>query len=389
MAAAAPQASEPTSARSPTVTWFELFYDLVVVAAVGLTNDVFLARPSLQSAALAAVSMAALAWVWFLTTLYNNLFPGQDIFRRLLLLVQMGALAVAGLAVDQEHGIDNRVGLLAYGGALALVAALIAWGGFSSRTPIQIRSIAPVLAATLICWLGALDGVYRSGAYLIAAMAVSMLPILLTQYSQWSHASMIRLEHLRERLGLFVLIILGEGFAQLVSSLHALGAIPRVDIFALLFILSFAVWWIYFDGTFSERTDLASVRWRLTLLAHMTLVFGIAGTLDILILLTAGETSDLGDATLAYFVGCLSIVLFSFAMLTFTAKGRLGAQGWLEALCGLLIVTVGVVFVPQDETSVKAVIGLSAAIVIANAVLAVSMDARADDPGPRSPKDVS
>jgi low temperature requirement protein LtrA len=359
---------------SPTVSWFELFYDLVVVAAVGLTNDVFLADPTFSNAALSAMTMTALAWAWFVTTLYNNMFPGQDLIRRLLLLGQMAALVVAGLAVDQVHGIDNRKGLVAYGLALAIVAALIVRGSRTSGKPIPAKSVAPLAIAAAICLLGALDSASHSGYYLVAALLASLLPILLTEYTRWNDASMIRLEHLRERLGLFVLIILGEGFAQLVSALHFLGAIPRSDIFALLFILSFAVWWIYFDGTFSEHTDLAHVRWRLTLLAHLTLVFGLVGTLDILILLTSGQGGELGDAMLTYFVGCLSVVLFSFAALGFTAKGRLGIQGWTQVACGILIVGVGLVFVPQDDTSTLAVIGLSAAIVIGNAVIAVWAD---------------
>ena len=105
---APPPAGESRPIGSPTVTWFELFYDLVVVAAVSLTNDVFLARPTAGTAITGAVCMTALAWVWFLTTLFNNLFPGQDILRRLLLVLQMGAIVVAGLAADQDHGISNR-----------------------------------------------------------------------------------------------------------------------------------------------------------------------------------------------------------------------------------------------------------------------------------------
>ena len=370
----APDAAALTRSASPTVSWFELFYDLVVVAAVSMTNDVFLADPSLETAALGAVTMTALAWVWFLTTLYNNLFPGQDIVRRLLLVAQMAAIAIAGLAVDQERGLNNSDGLVAYAVALIIVAALIAWGGRSTHTPIQIRSIVPIIVAAVICAVGAFDDESRSGIYLIVGVLVSMMPILLTQYAQWQHRSMIRLEHLRERLGLFVLIILGLGFAELLDALHATGAIPRADLFALLFILSFAVWWIYFDGTFSEHTDLALVRWRLTLLAHLTLVFGIGGTLDVLILLISGHASDLGDAALTYFVACLAIVLLSFAALTYTAKGRLGVQGRAQIACAVGILIVGVVLVPQDNTSTYGVIGLSAAIVIINAVIAVWAD---------------
>jgi low temperature requirement protein LtrA len=363
----------PERSHSPTVSWFELFYDLVVVAAVSLTNDAYLGHPSAGNALLAMITMAALAWVWFLTTLYNNLFPSRDVGRRFLLVVQMAAIAIAGLAVDQVHGIDNRVGLVAYGSALLIVAVLNLVGSRVARVQTSL-SVAPILAAVVICYVGAIDSNLRSFWYLIAALLVSMVPILTRQYDRWRHGSRLRLDHLRERLGLFVLIVLGEGFAQLLSALHYLGSIPRSQMFPVVFVLAFAVWWIYFDGTFSMKTDLSSVRWRLTLLGHLTLVFGIIGTLDILVLLTAGESASLGDDILVYFVGCLATVLVSFAILTFTAKGRLGPPGWSQLASAALLVLVGIVFVPRDDTSTSVIVGLSAAIVIGNAVLAVWMD---------------
>lgn len=371
---APPPSGESRPIGSPTVTWFELFYDLVVVAAVSLTNDVFLARPTAGTALTGAICMTALAWVWFLTTLFNNLFPGQDILRRLLLVLQMGAIVVAGLAADQDHGISNRAGLVAYGGALAIVAVLIISGARHAGSPAPRATVLSLWIAAAICWAGGLDANLHSGYYLVAALVVSMVPILQRQYSQWRDHAQLRLDHLQERLGLFVLIILGEGFAQLVAALHAMGSIPRADLFALMFLMSFALWWIYFDGTFSRHTDLATVRWRLTLLAHLTLVFGIAGTLDILILLTSAEGSELGDEALAYFVACLATVLVSFAAIGYTAKGRVSIAGWVQAGSAVLIVIVGLTLVSRDEEVMYGVIAFCALVVVGNAVLAVWAD---------------
>ena len=361
-------------AHTPTVSWFELFYDLVVVAAVSLTNDFFLRQPSFTSALLAVACMTALAWVWFLTTLYNNVFPGQDTLRRLVLVVQMAAVIVAALAVDQEHGVSGRAGLVAYGVALALLALLILRGAHTTRTPVRLGAVVPIGLAAVICWIGAFADNIRSIGFLLAAVAVSMVPILVREYAAWQQRSQLRLDHLRERLGLFVLIILGEGFAQLVTTLHATGSIPRSDLFALMFLLTFALWWIYFDGTFAQDTDLALVRWRLTLLGHLTLVFGIGGTLDILILLTAQEGAELGEGALTYFVACVATVLVSFALLRYSTKGRLGLAGWVQAASGVVILAVGLVLPRGGEEEVLIVVGVCAAVVIGNAVLAVWTD---------------
>ena len=378
MTSASPESFESTTGRSPTVSWFELFYDLVVVAAVGLTNDVFLGQPSAQNAVLSVVTMTALAWVWFLTTLYNNMFPGQDLLRRLLMLVQMGALAIAGLAVDQVHGIDNSAGLIAYAAALVIVAALIVRGSRTTGTAISGRSVAPLIVAALICLVGAADGEYRSGLYLITAMAASMVPILLTQYSRWSDASMIRLEHLRERLGLFVLIVLGEGFAQLVSALHFLGAIPRRRHLR--------------PAVHPQLRRVVDLLRRHLLRAHEPAPSPVAAVAARAPHPRLRDRGDAGHPDPAHRgrragagrcgAGLLRRLPVAGAVLLrrpgLHGQGPAGSAGLDADRLRPAIVTVGLTLVPRDATSTYAVIGLSAAIVIVNAIIAVWADVATD-----------
>ena len=372
MAPIPPDASaDPVDGSRPTVSWFELFYDLVVVAAVSLANDAFLTKPSAQTALVALLSTTALSWIWFMTTLVNNMFPGQDLLRRGLLLVQMAAIVVAGLSVDQETGLSNGNGLAACGVATAIVAVLMIRSGRDWPTRHLLRATAPViLSATLFLAGGVLD-LEAAALVVVIALAASVIPIFASEYSRWQDRSALRLDHLRERLGLFVLIILGEGFAQLVHALDGVGSIPRGGIFVLTFLLAFALWWIYFDGTFSDRTDLGAVRWRLSLLGHLTLVFGMMGTLDVLVLLTAQDEEALGDSLLMYFATSVATVFFSFALLGFTTHGRIGRTGWLHIASGLLVLAAALLLVPGSEASTLAVITGCAVIVVVNAALAV------------------
>jgi low temperature requirement protein LtrA len=359
---------------TPTVSWFELFYDLVVVATVALCNDSFLAHPSATTAITSTLAIAALSWVWFMTTLVNNLFPGQDIIRRFLVLGQMAAVVVAALAVDQTAGLSNETGLAAFGIALGIVALLILWAARQLDRRDRVAAVLPLVLAMTISLVGSRLPIDANWPFLVAALAVSIVPILTSEYTHWEARSMLRPDHLRERLGLFVLIILGEGFAQLVHALHDLGTIPRSAVFALTFLLSFALWWIYFDGTYSRHTDPAVVRWRLALLAHFTLVLGMIGTLDILVLLTVHHDEVLGDVMYAYFNGSLALVLLSFAALGFTARGRLGAAGWMQIASGLAILGGTVLILPGPDASLTLVIGGATAVIIANAVVSVWAD---------------
>jgi len=374
-----------TSIAGPTVTWFELFYDLVVVAAVSLCNDAYLTRPSLGTALAALLSMAALSWVWFLTTLFNNFFPGDDLARRLLLLGQMAALVIAALSVDQFEGLSNATGLIAYAVALLIVGLLVLR---SHRGPLRVAvlkgSALAIGVPAAVCVIGSQLPDKYAGLVLAAALAVSIGTVLTARLPANDSGSVLRVDHLRERRGLFILIILGEGFAGLVQTLHHLGSIPRGGVFALTFVLSFALWWIYFDGTFAERPGQVIVRWRLSLLAHLTLIYGMAGTLDLLVLLTAQEEAELGDSSLLYFALSLATVFFSFAVLGFTVLGRLGTAGLVQIASGIIVVVAGLVVAQGEEASVRTLMIAASILVVGNALFAVWTERATDSGGWRS-----
>ena len=368
-----PEVEHPRRRRvGATVGWFEMFYDLVVVAALGLCNEAFLSEPSIETALSAVVSVAALAWVWFLTALFTNLFPGEDLVRRLLILLQMGCIVVAALAVNQVNGLSNHTGLTAYGGALLVVGALFLQHRSKLANPRALHGGLLALAVSAaICFVGVLRPISEAGYFLTAALAVSMISVLGVQNHQAKVGGTLRSEHLQERRGIFIIIILGEGFAQLVHALDDLGTIPRMSAFSLTFLLAFALWWIYFDGTFSPREGHVIKRWRLSLLAHLTLIYGMGGTLDILALLTARHEEHVGHDLLIYFAISIALVFCSFAVLGWTVNGRVGIAGWAQIGSSAVIVALAVLGSQGEELSIRPVMAASSALVIANAVFSV------------------
>ncbi len=354
-----------------TVGWFELFYDLVVVAAIAVANDAFLRDPSAHNARDAVIAMISLSWVWLLTTLFTNVFPGNDLIRRGLMLIQMGLIVVAVLTIDQSIDAAGTRVMLAYGGALAIIPLLIAsdrWVVRSDRTPDpqHSRTLAALSVAPILCALGALVTGPYVAVFLALALLSSGITILVLLYRKWLDDERLRLDHLRERLGLFIIIILGEGFAQLVHALSGLDSIPRADVFALVFLVSFALWWIYFDGLVPSSTDLTRVHWRLALLGHLTLVFGIAGTLDILVLLAAGEEAVIGAHVPDYFAGTIATALLSFALIRYAVTSQFGGLGLLNLGSAAVAVAVAMFVDDTGQRGIELTIGLCAAIVIVN-----------------------
>lgn len=216
-------ARERAESESTVVSWFELFYDLVVVAAVSLCNDEYLAHPSMSTALSALLGIAALAWVWFMTTVFNNVFPGDDLIRRFLLLVQMAFIVVAALAVNQHRGLSNSTGLVAYGAAIAIIGVLIVRETDGARRAKVVKGgVVTVGLTALICVVGAALPI-NAAIVVSLALVVSVGAALGADLNDPKSASMVRFDHIRERRGLFILIILGEGFASLVAALHDLA----------------------------------------------------------------------------------------------------------------------------------------------------------------------
>ena len=68
--------------------------------------------------------------------------------------------------------------------------------------------------------------------------------------SSWSGgcSALLDAEHLGERLGQLVIIVLGEAFVGLVSTLGGRSSIPNPVYFVLTFLVVFAIWTLYFSS---------------------------------------------------------------------------------------------------------------------------------------------
>ena len=99
MSATPAVSGHPPFPLSPSLTWFELFYDLVFVAAVIIFSNAVSAHPT-WSVASGLASVFAIVWfVWLLTVLLVNVFHRDDPLQRALVLAQMFVVTLVSVAV--------------------------------------------------------------------------------------------------------------------------------------------------------------------------------------------------------------------------------------------------------------------------------------------------
>ncbi|MEV6507744.1 low temperature requirement protein A [Streptomyces sp. NPDC051642] len=261
-----PPAPQPTSEENRHASWLELFFDLVAVAGVAQIAHLLHGVPDVSDLGLYALLFLAFWTAWICFTLYANVAYENTHVRTVL--AAMFGMAVMAAAVSGVHEGDDRharVFALAY--VLIRVLASRAW---QHRRQVLVDWPAAQMSLGVIPWIVSLwahDPVrYWLWALGIAldlyvTFAVSAHDIVEHQEARERHDSRSarrnsargtslarsQTEHLSERLGLFVIIVLGEGVAQVVGAtsdaewdkkLYAL-AVAAFFLLATLWALSF------------------------------------------------------------------------------------------------------------------------------------------------------
>ena len=239
------------------VPWLELFYDLAFVGVVTVLADDVNPLSSTKSEGWTFIAAASLFFVWLATTLSFNKYPPRDdptsladsmwrAARRILVFVQMVGVVIVVLAVNQgPTGVSDLYGLLALGTVVLTVAALFIVSPLIHGERSGQLAFASVL---LVCGgLILIIAAWASTRLQLAAYSVALV-LLIVAVIVFIHESTreIRFDHLQERFGLIVIIVLGESILTLALGFAATDGITDIPLFALAMFFPMAVFEMYF-----------------------------------------------------------------------------------------------------------------------------------------------
>jgi low temperature requirement protein LtrA len=265
-------------------TWLELFYDLVFVVAISQVAHHLSKHLSLTGYLEFVAMFLPLWWAWTGTTMYANRFDVDDIGNRLLTAVQM--LGIAAMAVNIHDGFGK--GAIGFTLSYVLIRVILVC---------QYLRVAQYLpAARELCRWYAIGFSIAIAIYLLSMVVPPPLQIgfwvvgLLVDFA--TPVSAVRLqarllphfEHLPERFGLFVIIVLGEAIIAVVNGVSE----QEWDLLSVLtavfgFAIAFSLWWVYFEnvGGAALRATVTAGQIRnmhVWLFGHLPLIIGLAGT---------------------------------------------------------------------------------------------------------------
>ena len=238
--------NRPSREAERHASWLELFFDLVFVLALsGITVRLGgAAAPTADQILVALGIYIVVQWSWVGQAFFDARFELDDVPHRLLVLI---ATAGAGAeALGTRESIESYllpIGYLVVRGAL--IAAYL-------RVYLSDRPARPLVSVYLIgfgigwlLWLGslALAPTQRPVVWVVAVVLELLTPWVgfrpLTRHP-------VNATHLPERIGQFIIILLGSTLTDLSDAVPVSDAAATVvGAAAVAFVVPASVWWVY------------------------------------------------------------------------------------------------------------------------------------------------
>lgn len=306
-----------TDGEHRPATWLELFFDLCFVVAIAALARALHADPTWQGAAIFVGLFVPVWWAWMGYTWFADTFDNDDVPYRASFFGAM--LAVIWLASSVESAAEGNgfAFALAYSVLQALLLGLIVRARRDCTRHVNPRTHAPMEAflnryivfnaVGLVPWLVSLglDGPARYALWAVGLLVEVIAPyaaIRIVHLSEgWhldrdhihraaasygvSHESapglpatdLFHLDHIRERYGLFSILVLGESILAVSVGVVEVGwDVASMLTASLMFLAAVSMWWTYFDRSGRDALSaglLTSFVWGY---AHFAIFAGIA-----------------------------------------------------------------------------------------------------------------
>ena len=380
------------AAEEQRATSLELFYDLVFVFAITQVSHLLLEHLTWAGAGQALLVLLVVWWSWNYTTWVTNELDPESLSVRLLMIALMLATLLMAIAIPQAFG---EHALLFVGSYVAIQVGRHTFLTFAAADPGTIereragRILTWFVAAGVLWIAGALvDGPARV-AFWLAALALDYGGPLVTYRvpglprvapEAWS----VGTEHFAERFGLFVILALGESIVITGATTSALDLdTARFVALGMAFLLTAALWWLYFTSVARIAQRHLELSENRTLLArdaytylHLIIVAGVivSAVGDELVIAHPLEVLP-GDQVAAVVAGP-AIYLLAHALFRLRMAGSVS---WKRLGGALVCVLVGVVGVYVPALVVAALlIAVLVAVIVSEYVAAARRSARGE-----------
>lgn len=327
------------------ISWLELFYDLVYVAAIGRITHHLAAHLTWHELAISFLLFALIFWSWVNGSQYYDLHGSDGLRTRFFTLLQVLAIAAVAITLDDAFKGNHIAFAVTFSAVEILITYLWFSVGFfdpSHRVFNKFYTFNYSIALLLLiisCFLA-----YDTAMILwIIALVLNLTPSLigartvvtvLRQRGQVFSAS----NTIVERFGLFTIIVLAESLLSIVNGVSEIKEKHPVAWIAFIagILITFLLWSIYFDMTSEQETKkgYSYLQWLIFLHFPLLAALGAVGAC-ISALLT-----DLSANLTVQWIFCISVavILFCVTGLTFIMKEEEEDRSYIRPVSRLLVI---------------------------------------------------
>ncbi|HTD93288.1 MAG TPA: low temperature requirement protein A [Chitinophagaceae bacterium] len=338
------------------ISWLELFYDLVYVAAISQLTHHLAEHPSWAGAGYTFLLFSLVFWSWVNGSQYYDLHGNDSIRTRLFTFLQMLAVAAVAISVQDAYEGHHRGFAISFI-CVQVIVTYLWWSiGLYDRSHrvfnkfytfnyiismiLLIISIFCDSATATILWVIVL--LFNLTPALIGAGTIVRV---LRERSQVFTASAA----LVERFGLFTIIVLAESILGTVTGIAEVKDKTPVAWVAFLLgiFIAFLLWSLYFDMTSEQETKqgYGYLQWLIFLHFPLLACLGIMGAC-IKVLLSNIETG-LPHFIPWMFCIALAVILFMIAAISGIMKEEEEDRSYIRPVSRLLIATgIVILFIP-------------------------------------------
>jgi low temperature requirement protein LtrA len=343
-------------------SWLELFFDLAFAGAVGQLAGAFQDHPGLAALGRFVLLFTPIWWLWVQLTFYADRHETEDAAHRMSILTAI--LLCVGLAASAPRALAGHPAgfIIAFACLRGLQLLLYA------RAWRHLPATRPLYGCYLVCfgaggalWLASLQfGGSARYAFWGAALltdAVGALAMLTPRRRLPLNSA-----HLADRFQLFVLIVLGESMARLISAAALRSwSLPLAVVLTAALITLAALWWAWLTAAGRRALDSPAAIARFTAL-NLPVVAGIAAASAglHLAILAADGASAIAAGPRAALCGGVSVCLLAIVLLPSTQMTRPARAARLATA----VAAMGLVFMGAIVEPVYLVPALAAVLVL-------------------------
>jgi len=345
--------SEPHDDR--TVSFLELFYDLVYVVLVAELAHALAGHLDLKHIGQFAFLFAIVWWSWLNGTTYHEYHGNNDIRTRVFTFLQM--FAVAGMAVFAHNALgEGSRGFALFYGIFQLILSYLWWrlAAYDPEHHRENRSFVIFFSLSTLLFFASIFvptplRFYIWGFAVVMSLLQPLIMFVLRPQSRDS-STLSFSPALIERFGLFNILVLAEIIVGVVSGLthHDLLTIPLFVTGGLGLCLAFTMWWLYFDFVSHRKpldTQRANTSWLyMHLFISMSIVAVGATLLNLVEHLGAEHLGEGLEPSVRWLlVGAIAIFLLSLFVLMRVIKVPDGAEAAYDRGSFIVLLTAIVI----------------------------------------------